>query len=354
MPELAEVEHARRFWHAAALGQRVREVVITAPRARVFRGTDVDALGALAGKALVGSAAKGKQMAFRFGRGGSLWLGLHLGMSGRLGVEVANHEPAKHEHLLLRLASQTLVYSDPRHFGRVLFYEGEGEPPWWSKIAPSVLSDAFSEEAVATFLDRRRRAPLKAVLLMQERFPGIGNWMADEILWRARLHPSTTAGALDRQGARALWRTVRQVAQLAVETIDDSWGYPASWLFPHRWEAGGRCPRCRTALLRATVGGRTTCWCPRCQGEAVVEGRAAKASAAKASILKAGAAKASVTRASAAKAGAAKAGAAKAGAAKAGAAKAGVAKPSVAKTKASATRSSAAKPRATRRGSGRR
>src|SRR5262245_44427394 len=139
MPELAEVEHARRRWDVA-LGERVREVVVASPHVRVFRGTDTDALArALAGQPFVGSAAKGKQTAFRFGRGGPLWLGLHLGMSGRLGVEAVGHGPAKHEHFLLHTSKHVLVYRDPRHFGRVLFYEGEGEPDWWSKIAPSVL-----------------------------------------------------------------------------------------------------------------------------------------------------------------------------------------------------------------------
>jgi formamidopyrimidine-DNA glycosylase len=265
MPELAEVEHARRVWDAGA-GARVREVVVATPRSRVFRGTDVGALrAALAGRALVGSEARGKQLAFRFGPRGALWLGVHLGMSGRLRAEPPGHAPAKHEHLVLRQAARALVFADPRHFGRVLFHPGPGEPAWWSALAPSVLSGAFDAAAVADFLARRRRSPLKAVLLMQERFPGVGNWMADEILWRARLHPATPAGALDRRAAAALWRQVRGVAARAIATIDDDWNYPRSWLFAHRWAPGGRCPRCGAPLARGPVGGRTTCWCPRCQ-----------------------------------------------------------------------------------------
>jgi formamidopyrimidine-DNA glycosylase len=267
MPELAEVEHARRLWNAA-LGRRVREVLVRSPAARVFRGVDVDELDAsLTGQTLVASEAKGKQMAFRFGRGGRAWLGLHLGMSGHLLLEAPDYEPMRHDHLVLRQASHSLVFRDPRHFGRVRFAltSPGAEPPWWASIAPSVLSDAFDAVAVAAFLGRRKRAPLKAVLLMQERFPGIGNWMADEILWRARLHPATLAGSLDRRGTTTLWRAVRRVAKLAIETIDDAWDYPSSWLFAQRWRPGGHCPRCRSALARAPIGGRTTCWCPRCQ-----------------------------------------------------------------------------------------
>lgn len=265
MPELAEVDHARRLWDVG-LNQPIRSVDVIARPTRVLRGVDRAALtDRLPGHRLLGSEAKGKQMLFRFG--GSLWLGLHLGMSGRLRVEPPDHEPGRHDVLVLHQAHRSLVFHDPRHFGRVLVHEGPDEPAWWARLPPSVLSDDFSAEALSAFLTRRRRSPLKAVLLMQERFPGIGNWMADEILWRARLHPSTPAGSLDDAALASLWRATRRVARLSLDTIDDGWGYPSTWLFPHRWEPGGHCPRCRAALDRATVGGRTTCWCPRCQPE---------------------------------------------------------------------------------------
>lgn len=263
MPELAEVEHARRVWDPA-LGERIEEVSIASPTPRVFRGTDRDALReALVGETFDGSEARGKQLAFRFG---PTWLGLHLGMSGGLVLEDAAYAPRRHDHLVLRTATHALVFHDPRHFGRVLFDAGDEEPAWWSKMAPSVTSDDFTVEAMGAFLKRRSRSPVKSVLLMQERFPGVGNWMADEILWRARLHPSTPCGSLGPESTAALWRGVRRVARLSIDTIDENWEYPRTWLFAHRWEPGGHCPRCDTALARASIGGRTTCWCPRCQG----------------------------------------------------------------------------------------
>ena len=131
-----------------------------------------------------------------------------------------------------------------------------------------MLTPRFTARAVADFLARRRRAPLKAVLLMQEQFPGIGNWMADEILWRAKLHPATPAGTLATDQTRALWRAVRWVSRTAVKIIQDDWSYPESWLFQHRWGSGRHCPRCHAPLERASIGGRTTCWCPACQPKA--------------------------------------------------------------------------------------
>ncbi len=263
MPELAEVEHARRYWNPA-LGERITDVFIASPTPRVFRGTDRDALvGALVGSTFTGSEARGKQLAFRFG---DAWLGLHLGMSGALVLEDARYIPRKHDHLVVRTANHSMVFNDPRHFGRVLFHEGPDEPAWWSKLAPSVLSDAFTADELTTFLKRRGRSPLKAALLMQERFPGVGNWMADEILWRVKMHPATLCGALGAESVAALWRGVRRVARLSIDTIDDDWNYPDTWLFSHRWEPGGHCPRCDAPLSRDAIGGRTTCWCPRCQG----------------------------------------------------------------------------------------
>jgi formamidopyrimidine-DNA glycosylase len=265
MPELAEVEHARRLWDVAR-GEPLRDVLTASAAARVLRDVDFDALQrALANHALLDSEARGKQMVFRFGAGPSCWLGVHLGMTGRLRVEPPTYEPVRHDHLVLRTASRALVFTDPRGFGRVRFALGAEEPAWWASMAPSVLGEAFTAAAVGAFLARHPRVTLKAALLMQARFPGVGNWMADEILWRAGLHPATRAGALDGEAVAELWRVVRRVARLAVDTIGDDWGFPSTWLFTHRWAAGGSCPRCDAALARDTIGGRTTCWCPRCQ-----------------------------------------------------------------------------------------
>ncbi len=261
MPELAEVEHSRRLWDVA-LRQRILEVRFPKLEDRVFRGTSTSQLQAeITGKIYRESKSRGKQLLFRFGQ--TAWLGIHLGMSGDLRTEPLKYEPLKHDVLILRQKQRHLIFSDQRHFGRVLFHSGIEPPPWWSNLPPAILSSAFSKTLVADFLRRRGGSPLKAVLLSQERFPGIGNWMADEILWRARLHPARLAGELTAKEVATLYRTVRRVCELAVKSMDEHWEYPKSWLFAHRWEKGGKCPRCRAPLERAKISGRTTCWCPR-------------------------------------------------------------------------------------------
>ncbi len=269
MPELAEVDFFRKRWAQAATAKRVIRV-LTHDTKKILRKVDVRALhGALTGAILEVSAARAKQMAFRFS--GDAWLGVHLGMSGELFVRPASYAPEKHDHLVLVTAQHALVFKDPRMFGGVEFHLGSEPPRWWTKIAPAIASDAFTLDAVAAFLRRRARAPLKAVLLMQEQFPGVGNWMADEILWRAALHPARPAGSLRPAEVRALWRECRRVCRQALATIAGRGDYlppdlnahiPQSWLFWHRWADGGRCPRTKKSLVRATIGGRTTCWSP--------------------------------------------------------------------------------------------
>lgn len=260
MPELAEVEYYRKRWNPG-LGATVVAVEVH-PQARIFREADPAALRRhLTGRRLLRSAAAAKQMLFEIEAGG--WLGIHLGMTGELSRQPAHYTPRRADHLVLRVPEHTLVFSDPRMFGQVRFARGDSAPEWWTRIPPALTSAAFGLPELTAFLQQRRRAPIKAVLLMQERFPGIGNWMADEILWRAAIHPRQPAGSLTAAEQRTLHREIRWVCARALETIGETFADPPrTWLFPHRWRDGGTCPRTRTPLERDAIGGRTTCWSP--------------------------------------------------------------------------------------------
>ena len=269
MPELAEVERMRREWDPG-LGGRVREVFLHAEK-RIFRGIEPgDLAAALTGRSLRSSEAHGKQMMFRFSgprSSSSCYLGVHLGMTGALRVEAKNYAPERHDHLVLRQSTRSLVLSDPRLFGRVTF--GDGTPPeFWRLRPPAVTDPEFTMPRVEEFLGRHRGAPIKALLLDQSMFPGIGNWMADEILWRAEIHPRRAGGDLEVAEVRRVWKETRFVAREALRRIAERGvDPPKSWLFPHRWEDGGRCPRTGAGLVRETIGGRTTCWSPGRQPE---------------------------------------------------------------------------------------
>jgi len=188
-------------------------------------------------------------------------------MTGELSVHPAGYSPAKRDHLVLDQTERCLVFADFRMFGRVQFTTGTAAPDWWTDIAPAILSPAFTVKAVAAFLQRRARTAIKPVLLMQECFPGIGNWMADEILWRAGIHPKRRAGDLSPEEIKGLHREIRWVVDRALKLLGSAEGPelpdpPTTWLFRHRWEDGGKCPKTGAPLVREQVGGRTTCWSP--------------------------------------------------------------------------------------------
>ena len=132
----------RRRWDDG-LGQRVVRVELHGEK-RVFRGSDPGLIEkTLRGKKLLGSETRGKQIAVQFSKGA--WLGLHLGMSGKLRVEAADFAPRKHDHLALFLKPRTLVFSDPRMFGRVRFHVGSIQmPDWWTSLPPAVTSREFT------------------------------------------------------------------------------------------------------------------------------------------------------------------------------------------------------------------
>jgi formamidopyrimidine-DNA glycosylase len=262
MPELAEVDYYRRQWDEGH-GEKITRVHLHGEK-RIFRGTDTKGIEKLVGTKLLGSEASGKQMMFRFS--GDIWLGLHLGMTGKLSAEAARYEPAKHDHLVLYQRKRALVFNDMRQFGRVLVHEGKEPPVWWSSIGTSVTSDDFTLEMMKEFLEKHGRLPIKSALLLQKGFPGIGNWMADEILWRAGLNPHRPGAKLKSAELKNLWKEVRFVAREALSRISRDYGdVPAGWLFHERWKRKGICPKHKKGLRKESIGGRTSAWCERCQ-----------------------------------------------------------------------------------------
>lgn len=268
MPELAEVLYFSKRWDA---GIGLTVVTVHASRkSRVFRECDVAALkSGLAGTKLKRSSTHGKQMLFEFS--GGHWLAVHLGMTGELSVKNEPYEACQHDHLVLHTKSLALVFTDPRQFGKLKVSEGKMPPAWWGVLPPQPMEDAFTSTRLAEILQRHGRQPLKALLLDQRYFPGIGNWMADEIMWQMKLSPQIIAGSLSSIQSRVLWRTLRKICMMALKTIGVDWSDPpGGWLFSHRWKRGGDCPRCGAKLRHETLRGRTACWCPACQKSSVI------------------------------------------------------------------------------------
>jgi len=248
MPELPEVERARALIESAALGRKVAAVDDTdtwvcRPHAP---GEIADAV---TGATLVGAHRQGKAMWVDLEDGPPL--GLHLGMTGRIVVD-GNGDRLRSDRFRIDFEDGgSLVLRDMRRLGRVVL------DPDLSGLGPDaaeVTRNGFRERI------GRGTAPLKARIMDQSVIAGVGNLLADEALWRAGLSPRSEAGSLSEEELDGLRRAIRAATRRAIRLG----GVHTGELIPHR-ERGGTCPRCGAALERATIGGRTTYWCPRHQ-----------------------------------------------------------------------------------------
>jgi len=261
MPELPEVERARALIAARALGRRIAEVDDTDTYVCRPHAPGEIAAG-LVGRTLTEAHRIGKAMWVETGDGPVL--GLHLGMAGRIVVEGDDGPPAQAgdpaperpqgpvpvwDRFSLRFEDGgRMVLRDKRRLGRAIL------DPDLSRLGPDAAEvgrDAFRERV------GRGATPLKARIMDQEVIAGVGNLLADETLWRARLSPLRPAGELADEELDRLRRELRAATRSAIS----KGGVHTGEVIPAR-RKGGVCPRCAAAMRRATVGGRTTWWCP--------------------------------------------------------------------------------------------
>ncbi len=197
---------------------------------------------------------------------------VHLGMTGNLIVRPASAPFPAHTHVWISLDNGAeLRYTDPRRFGRMLVLpESNSE----KILGPLGLDPLEASEEQFRKLLHARRARIKAVLLDQHAFRGMGNIYTDESLWRARIHPARIAASLARDEITRLHRAVRAILLEAIRlggsSISDylnAEGEPGEFQLRHR--AYGReakkCSRCGARIRRMIVAGRSSYFCPRCQ-----------------------------------------------------------------------------------------
>jgi len=246
MPELPEAERARRTLESA-LGRRIvavddRDSYVCRPHSP---GEIADAL---TGHTLATAHRRGKFMWLETEDGPAL--GLHLGMAGRILIDP--EDTTRWDRFTLEFADGgKLVLRDKRRLGRAVLN------PDFSHVGPDA-----AEVAREDF--RRRigagRTPIKARLLDQHAISGIGNLLADQILWQARISPLRSTADLTTEDLDHLRRELRAAVRSAIRK-----GGAHTGNFIGARERDGVCPRDGHALSRTRVGGRTTYWCPACQ-----------------------------------------------------------------------------------------
>lgn len=276
MPELPEVETVCRIMRRALVGKELTDVeVVDDPI--VLSGAPNE----MVRQALLGARVT------EIGRKGKFWwictdreqaLCGHLGMagwirelgkpSGRLlehGDKPLDDEEGRPRFLKLRLTADdgaTIVFTDGRRLGRLWLAADPEADPRIAKLGP----DAFLGLPTVGDLEKalgKRSAPIKALLLDQVFLSGIGNYLADEVLYQSRIAPKRAADTLTKKEVAALRDAIVSVLRIAVESDADFDRLPREWLVHHRW--GGKRGKPQVdgqPIVRETVGGRTTAWVP--------------------------------------------------------------------------------------------
>ncbi|VDB95426.1 unnamed protein product [Peniophora sp. CBMAI 1063] len=291
MPELPEVERAARLMRELAEG-KVLEEVETTEDTIVFAGTTHEAFRSeLLGRTIESVGRYGKVFYLLLSGQGKMPV-LHFGMTGMLQVrgvaplhyreaprKAANTWPPRFMKFILHLRSPDVVpntaantqiaFLDARRLGRIrLCLSPLTEPPISAMGFDPILSMPELDDFRKGIL--KRTCPIKALLLDQSFSAGVGNWVADEILYHARVHPEQRCHTLSEEQISALHLQTSEVCRIAVEANADDSKFPIDWLFKHRWGKGKRksaetegkpleLPNGDNATIKwVTVGGRTS------------------------------------------------------------------------------------------------
>jgi formamidopyrimidine-DNA glycosylase len=256
VPELPDVEHFRRTFAGIAAGRRVEEVLVTDPG--ILRNVGAPELDrALRGRRFRQPERRGKWLIA--GTDGPSLL-LHFGMTGDVLGAPDARDRHPHDRVILVLDVGELRYRNMRKLGGVWLASVPGEvDELLGRLGPDALSVGRKE-----FLARleRRRGRVKAALLDQSFVAGVGNLLADEALWGARIHPIRRIEDLAPDERAALFRALRSAIRNTVDRHPE--GFRTRWTIA-RGRPAARCPRCGTELARTVVAGRTTYLCPSCQ-----------------------------------------------------------------------------------------
>ncbi|NUP06056.1 MAG: bifunctional DNA-formamidopyrimidine glycosylase/DNA-(apurinic or apyrimidinic site) lyase [Polyangiaceae bacterium] len=255
MPELPDVEIARRHLQRWLVGGKVSgahctDKRLTRPKpprafARALNGRTVDSL-----------TRKGKWLRFVLDDGSRVFS--HLGMTGDW-VHAAMDAPAQRSEraridVVKRGRATSVRYVDARRFGRLVVSRDDIED--WTVLGPDPLADGIDVRRLAGKLADSRRA-VKAILMDQEVLAGVGNILATEALWMARIDPRSPGVALLPADTRAIAKGLRRSIERELRDTRTA--------FFVYGRAGEPCPRCDGRLASVVVGDRTSVYCGSCQ-----------------------------------------------------------------------------------------
>jgi formamidopyrimidine-DNA glycosylase len=263
MPELPDVEMARRLLQRVMRGATIvraesSDRVITRPQAPATLSR------MLVGRTVGSVDRRGKWL--RVVLDGEVRLFSHLGMTGDWVAAKAGEPPQRFERARFDVTKgarcRSIRYLDARRFGRLR--AALHDIPEWSELGPDPLSDGLDAVALANTLARSRR-PVKDALMDQTVLAGIGNILATEALWHARIDPRSPSDRLTTKDVSAVVKGLRTAIERQMKARENvSVGEPHE-TFAAYGRGGEPCPRCGSSLRRIVLGGRTTTFCAHCQ-----------------------------------------------------------------------------------------
>jgi formamidopyrimidine-DNA glycosylase len=281
MPELPELEVVREVLSRRLAGRAVERVTV-APKGGPIVVRDLTGQGlsqALQGSCLEAASRRGKFLILDIQpvRGQPLFLAANPKLTGRFQLCPPDGKKAGPVHVTLHFKSpdEELRFIDPKMMGQLYLTEQLGAVPTFTEMGPDALEinlDDFRER-VKTF-----RGEIKGILIRAPFVAGIGNAYADEILWRAQLHPYRKRTSLKPQEVDRLFEAMRTTLQEAVEKVrlemgEDIHLKPRDFFSVHM-RGGEACPRCGTTISTVSANQRVTNFCRSCQPGGLIKGMA--------------------------------------------------------------------------------
>lgn len=276
MPELPEVETVRRVFDRALLGKKIVTAEI-APDEIVLKGVSNDLVKqAIQGRTVTATGRKGKYFWLELDE--KPWLFAHLGMAGwvrEIGaatIRLKEHgnapfedEEGKTRFLKMGLIAEDgkrVVMTDGRRLARIWLLNDPMEDKAISKLGPDCLNEPMSGKEIFDRV-KKKAAPMKAILLDQAHFCGVGNWIADEVLYHSGVKPARLGKEMTLEECELISKNLFAIIKKSVDVGADSSLFPQEWLFHFRW-GGSKGDELIEGqpIVREQIGGRTTAWVP--------------------------------------------------------------------------------------------
>jgi len=275
MPELPELEVVRDVLRIR-IGGRVVERVTLSGRGGPIVARDLTGGGfaeTLAGETIVQIWRRGKFLIFDLSGGQHLVVNPKL--TGRLQLAPPGAKKAGPVHVTLHFYDPELElrYVDQKRMGQVYLAADLARVPTYSDMGPDAL-DIREEEFTKRL--RRFRGEIKGVLAREQFVAGIGNAYADEILWKAKIHPYRKRTELDAREIASLYRATRETLLESIDKVREAMGEdihlkPRDFFAVHM-RGGEDCPRCGGKVSEVTAGGKITNFCRTCQPGGLIRG----------------------------------------------------------------------------------